>query len=314
MESIAKISTQNMSGTEWRQARKASIGGSDAAAILRLSDYSSPYTVWAEKTGRIPEKEDNEAMRQGRDLEQYVADRFCEQTGKKVRRVNAIIKNDRYPFAHANIDRAVIGEHAGLECKTTSVLNLRKFANGEYPANYYVQCVHYMAVTGAEKWYLAVLVLGRDFLVYEIPRDDDEIAALMQSESEFWELVKCNTPPAADGSKSTTDTINQMYSGVSDSSIELFGVDQLVESYIDAKSRKKLIEAEIAEHENQLKSLLGDYETGMTGIAKVTWKEQFRNTFDEKLFHEQFPQIDLSKFKKTTRTRVFKVSKFKEVI
>ena len=207
MESITKISTKNMSGTEWRQARKASIGGSDAAAILRLSDYSSPYTVWAEKTGRIPEKEDNEAMRQGRDLEQYVADRFCEQTGKKVRRVNAIIKNDRYPFAHANIDRAVIGEHAGLECKTTSVLNLRKFANGEYPANYYVQCVHYMAVTGAEKWYLAVLVLGRDFLVYEIPRDDDEIAALMQSESEFWELVKCNTPPAADGSKSTTDTI-----------------------------------------------------------------------------------------------------------
>lgn len=95
MESITKISTKNMSGTEWRQARKASIGGSDAAAILRLSDYSSPYTVWAEKTGRIPEKEDNEAMRQGRDLEQYVADRFCEQTGKKVRRVNAIIKNDR---------------------------------------------------------------------------------------------------------------------------------------------------------------------------------------------------------------------------
>lgn len=38
-----------------------------------------------------------------------------------------MLYNDQFPFAHANIDRIVIGEKAGLECKTTSVLNLSNF-------------------------------------------------------------------------------------------------------------------------------------------------------------------------------------------
>lgn len=309
---ITKISTKDMTIEDWRKARTTSIGGSDAAAIVGLSDWSSPYTVWAEKTGKIVSKEDNEAMRQGRDLEEYVAERFCEATGKKVKRVNAIIKNDIYPFAHANIDRDISGENAGLECKTTNILNMRKFANGEYPANYYVQCMHYMAVTGADKWYLAVLILGRDFMVYEIPRDDAEISALMQAENDFWELVRNYIPPPVDGSYSTTDTLKQMYNGVSGSIIELYGMDAAVRQYLDAKSRKKSIETEITECENRLKESLGDFETGMTGPAKITWKNQVRTSFDENLFRMNFPEIDLSQFKKTTHTRVFKVSKYKE--
>ena len=30
--------------------------------------------------------------------------------------------------------------------------------NGEYPGNYYCQCMHYLAVTGKQRWYLAVLI------------------------------------------------------------------------------------------------------------------------------------------------------------
>lgn len=309
---ITKVSTKDMLTADWRKARMTSIGGSDAAAIVGLSDYSSPYTVWAEKLGKIALKEDNEAMRQGRDLEGYVAERFCESTEKKVKRVNAIIKNDLYPFAHANIDRDIVGENAGLECKTTNILNLRKFANGEYPANYYVQCMHYMAVTGADKWYLAVLVLGRDFVVYEIPRDDAEISALMQAENDFWELVRNELPPPVDGSESTASALNEMHKQADGGIIELYGIDEVVRQYLDAKSRKKIIESEITGHENKIKEMLGDFETGMTGPAKITWKNQNRTSFDEKLFREKFPQIDLLKFKKTTQSRVFKVTKYKE--
>lgn len=286
---ITKISTKDMTVDEWRKSRMMSIGGSDAAAIVGLSDYSSPYTVWAEKTGKIAVKEDNEAMRLGKDLEQYVSERFCEVTGKKVKRVNAIIKNDLYPFAHANIDRGVVGENAGLECKTTTILNMHKFANGGYPINYYVQCMHYMAVTNADKWYLAVLVLGCEFLTYEINRDNAEICALMQAENDFWKLVQNNTPPPADGSKSTTDTLNQMYAGVSDGMIELFDMDATLKSYLDAKERKKSIESEIAEYENKIKESLKDYEIGISGIARVTWKKKAKSS-----------------------SRVFKVTKYKE--
>ena len=68
------VCTENMTRDEWIKFRKNYIGGSDAAAIIGLNPFVTPYSLWAEKTGRLPEREDNEAMRQGRDLEQYVAD------------------------------------------------------------------------------------------------------------------------------------------------------------------------------------------------------------------------------------------------
>ena len=174
--------------------------------------YKSAFDVYADKIGLKKEQPDNEAMRQGRDLEQYVAERFMEATGKKVRRRNAILQHPEYPFMTANIDRWVVGENAGFEAKTTSVLNRAKFSQGEFPPSYYVQCMHYMAVTGAERWYLAVLVLNKAFHVFTIERDEAEIAALVQAEKHFWEEhVLKQIPPAPDGSESTSDVIKHLF-------------------------------------------------------------------------------------------------------
>jgi len=126
--SITKISTAHMSREEWLLRRRRTIGGSDAAGVMGMSPWATPYTVWAEKTGLLQEKPDTEAMRQGRDLEDYVARRFAEASGKTVRRENFMLYHDDYPFAHADIDRWVVGEKSGLECKTTSALNVRSFA------------------------------------------------------------------------------------------------------------------------------------------------------------------------------------------
>ena len=103
---ITKISTVDMDREMWLSKRRGSIGGSDAAAVLGLDTFRSPYALWCEKTGRIVPEDigDREAVRLGLDLEQYVARRWMEQTGRKVRRDNHMIYNSRYPFAHANID------------------------------------------------------------------------------------------------------------------------------------------------------------------------------------------------------------------
>ena len=53
-------------------------------------------------------------------LKSFVANEFTLKTGKKVRNINGILRNDKYPFAIANIDRAVVGEKAFLECKVTN--------------------------------------------------------------------------------------------------------------------------------------------------------------------------------------------------
>ena len=92
MKGLTKVSTVGMSREEWLERRCHTIGGSDAAGIVGLSKYSTPYTVFLDKTGRLPDKPDNEAMRQGRDLEDYVAQRWMEATGKKVRRLQAALQ------------------------------------------------------------------------------------------------------------------------------------------------------------------------------------------------------------------------------
>ena len=308
-KNLKKISTLDMPHEEWLRHRQRSIGGSDAAAIVGLSAYVSPYTVWADKLGKIPPSEDNEAMRQGRDLEQYVAERFAEATGKKVRRENNILINPDFPFAHANVDRIVIGEDAGLECKTTNQLNLKKFKNGEFPDHYYVQCMHYMMVTGCPKWYLAVLVLGREFLWFEIERDEEEIAALAKSEQEFWKCVEQGVPPAADGSKSTTDTIQTMFPDSSESSVSLFSFDNMLTQREDIKRSIGDLKALQDEIENKIKAYMQDASRGESDKYRVTWSTSERSSFDSKRFAADHPEMDLSKYFKTTKSRIFRVNK-----
>ena len=311
IKGLKKISTVGMSHDDWLMHRSKSIGGSDAAAIVGMSQYSSPYSVWAEKTGKLPPKEDNEAMRQGRDLEEYVAKRFTEATGKKLRRENSIIINPKYPFAHANVDRLVVGEDAGFEAKTTSVLNLSKFKNGEYPENYYCQCVHYLAVTGAKRWYLGVLILGVGFEWYVIERDEDEIAALMQSEEAFWQYVKKDVPPAVDGTKGTTEALKSVFPTSNDDKVDLFAFDSDLERLESVKKQIKELTTIKDEIENKVKVFMADAGRGESDRFKVSWTSSSRSSFDAKAFASDHPDIDLSDYYNNSISRTFRVSKRK---
>lgn len=310
---LKKKSTLGMSREEWLELRRHSIGGSDAAAIIGLSKWASPYTVWADKTGRLPDKPDTEAMRQGRDLEEYVAQRFSEATGKRVKRCNAILYNPAYPHSHADVDRMIVGENAGLECKTTSTLDVKQFRGVEFPEKYYAQCVHYMAITGADRWYLAVLVLGKEFHVYTLERDEAEIRALMDAETAFWEqYVETDTPPAADGAESTTDAIRTIYADSSQSICILFGRETLLEEYMALKSQSKALDARIAEIQNTIMEDMQDAERGECGAYTVIWKAQERDTFQRKEFEKAHPEINLAEYCRVSKSRPFKVTENKE--
>ena len=305
---LFKISTKDMPHEEWLDHRRQRIGGSDASAILGMNKWCSPYTVWADKLGKLPPKEDNEAMRLGRDLEDYVAKRFTEATGKKVRRENNILVNPDIPFAHANVDRMIIGEDAGLECKTTSVLNLKKFKNGEYPENYYAQCVHYLMVTGCERWYLGVLILGVEFKWFVIERDEGEIEALRKSEEEFWEYVKSQQPPMADGSDSTSDTLSKVYPESNGESFSLMAYENDLQQYSTLADAIEGLTAQKDELANRIKAYMGEASKGENGKFKVSWASQVRSTFDRKRFEADNPDVDLSAYFKQTNSRPFKVS------
>ena len=309
MGEITKIKTANHE--EWLELRSHYIGGSDAAAVVGLNAFSSPYSLWAEKTGKTPGFAGNLATEVGAFLEEFVAQKFTQETGKKVRRVNQSFFNSDYPFAIANIDREIVGEDAGLEIKTTDSLNLKKFSGGEYPANYYVQCVHYMAITGKKRWYLAVLIGNREFKWFTIERDEAEIAALMTAEAEFWELVKTDTPPAVDGTAATTEAIKTIYAESDDSVCDLTAFSENLRQYMALKKQIKELELLAEEAANKIREFMGESSGGECEGFKVSWKSQPRSTFDRKRFESENPDIDLSGYFKESVALPFKVTEIK---
>ena len=153
----------------WERVRNSGIGGSDVACIMGLNPWKSAYALYAEKHGDV-EAEDlsnNEFVYWGTVLEQVVADRFCELTGKKVRKCGTL-QDESYEFMLANVDRLVVGENAGLECKTANGFKASEWDGDCLPDSYYCQCQWYMMVTGCEKWYIACLIGGNHFVWKEI--------------------------------------------------------------------------------------------------------------------------------------------------
>lgn len=295
---------------EWLKIRGTMLGGSDAGAVIGMNPYKSAYTLWAEKTGKIPGFEGNIATKVGSYLEDLVAKMFEEETGKKVRRKNRTMVNDLYPFACANVDRLVVGEKSLLECKTTtSIPMMKQLRSSEFPEAYYAQCTHYMAVTGLEKAYLAVLINCREFKVYELDRDQEEIDALMGAEKDFWHLVETDTPPAIDGSDSTGDTIKTMYPDSNDGEVDLFAFENELDEYMALSSQIKALTAIKDEKANIIKEYMKDAGKGKSARYSVSYQSCERRSFDAKKFAAVHKSIPLDGFYNVTATRTFKVTK-----
>ena len=304
------ISTKNMSRAEWLEARRKGIGGSDASAILGQNQWESPLSVYMDKRGIAPEKEETEAMIQGTDCEEVVAKRFERETGLKVKRCNKLFSHPDYPWMKANIDRQIVGADGfvGLECKTTSPYTKTDFEGGSIPPNYFWQCQHYMAVTGAQEWYLAVMVFSTSFHVFRIVRDENAIAQLIEAERTFWhEHVLAGVPPLPIGIEADDEAIDMLYAtarydkaaNIDDMRAEL---DTLALYEKDAKLLKEKIET----IKQTLKMRMGMCTSALCGRWKITWKDQSSTRIDTKRLRAEAPET-FAMYSKTTTSRPLKI-------
>ncbi|MDR0121168.1 YqaJ viral recombinase family protein [Bacillus pumilus] len=294
MQAKVLISTEKMTEEQWLEARRAGIGGSDAAAIAGMSRWRSPVSVYLDKLGQSPkEDEAGEAAYWGHVLEEVVAREFSNRTGKKVRRKKAILQHPLYPFMLANVDRLIVGENVGLECKTASEYLKEEWTGEEIPDAYLIQCQHYMAVTGYKAWWIAVLIGGNKFIYKKVDRDEELIGYLIQIEKDFWENhVQKQEPPMFDGSDSSTELLNHMYPiGIDEETSLPLKADEIIVRLKSAKEEKKEIDERIKADENQLKSMLGENEIGLATKHRVTWKTIQTNRFNTKKFASEHPEL-----------------------
>ena len=192
---------------DFTQDRTKYIGGSDIGAILGLSKFRTPLEVWMEKTGKEVRKLDSLPLRFGSFAEEFVASEYARATGFELRHDESIYIHPTHPMMSAHVDRVVLGNGLSkpatrlLECKTAN-----PFARGEWgepgtdqvPMSYLCQCIWYMAITGIAQCDLAVLFGNSDFRIYEIARDLELEALVIEKALHFWnEYVLKDIPPPA---------------------------------------------------------------------------------------------------------------------
>ena len=304
-----KLSLQNVTRDDWLRLRKTELGGSDAGAVCGLNPYSSPLQIFYDKTSKEMLDKDSELMRQGRDLEEYVARRFMEETGKKVRRSNFMYRSEEHPFMLANVDRLVVGEDAGLECKIANAYNADKWKDRKIPVHYMLQCYHYMAVTGKRNWYIAVVILGQEFKYAKISWDEEIIQNLIIIEENFWKNhVLKKKAPEPNGTEADNKFLLQKFPEANVKevlSLKLF--DAKLCRRAEIQEQIKELKQEQEKIEQEIKLYMGDHAVAVSEKFRITWQSINSECLDSKKLKQENPEI-YQKYMKTIASRRFVVN------
>lgn len=260
----------------WHQRRRTGIGGSDAAAILGISPWSSALMVYLEKRGEVEpdEAEASERMKWGQRLERTVLAGYSEDTGVAVR-AGGFRRSKDYPFAIGNLDG--IAADRIVEVKVTDHMGSR-WDDGPQgiPPYYYAQVQHYLIVAGKTRADVAVLERGNRLVVRPVEWDEAFTDEMMAEESRLWQRVKDGDPPPPDGSDSARQALRSIYPDATPLS-EMEATPESnhrVEAYLGYMAERKRVQSEIDRLTQEMQAEMGATERLLAYDATVTWKEQ----------------------------------------
>lgn len=183
---------------EWHEARQSSLGASEVAAVLGLSKWQTPLSVYMAKQGVRNEIPENLAYF-GRESEPMIAG-WIMHTRPDLGMVGPgfSARSDDWPWLTVSPDRIISdsGKPIPVELKTSSAFSRSDWDNG-VPLYYQVQVQAQIAVLDAPYGWLAVLHGGNDAELHRIERDDEFINDhLIPKTREFWERhVTAGVPP-----------------------------------------------------------------------------------------------------------------------
>ena len=304
------VETEGLSREEWLRYRKCGIGGSDVAAILGISKWNSAISLWLDKTNQTNEPvEENEAMQWGTIMEPIIRNRFAEVTGKTVVEVKAMLQHPQHPFMLADVDGLTTddeGNPAILEIKTASEYKRAEWEN-DIPSYYQTQVQHYLCVTGVQKAYVAVLIGGNSFKVYEVDADAEIQAMLIAVEKDFWNKVQNMIRPEMDGSDAAKNLLDSLYhGGISEEIVMPDEAIEYVDAYIEACAEEDNAKAKKQEASNHIKEIMGDYDKATCLGHSISWKPVSSERLDSKALKESEPEI-YEKYVKKSISRRFTI-------
>ncbi|MBY4798322.1 YqaJ viral recombinase family protein [Collinsella sp. AGMB00827] len=278
----------------WLCLRRQGIGGSDVAAIMGLSPWSSPYRVWLDKTTGVSEDiSGKSAVMWGNILEPVVGEHYKQNHPERtIRRVNAIARSIERPWAQASLDYEVKDPELGwgvLEIKTAGLRSADKWESG-VPLFYQTQVAHYLSVTGRPFADVAVLIGGQDYREYRIMRDEEDIKAVNAAVDNFWnKAVKGGEEP--DPAAVDNSYIINAHPRATEDFLELGQTPDVLAEYLAACDACKVADENKKRLSSELKLKMGDHRGIVSPAGKIAWIRTSSTRFDSKRFDADHPGL-----------------------
>lgn len=292
-----------MNRTSWLSERKKGIGGSDAAAVLGLSPYSSPLAVYLDKIGEAEPIEENERMAWGLKLEKLIVAEYENRKPVKViHNTEQIISiHPQQEWMCCTLDAVAYPSEDESNPGVIQAKNVDRFMKQEWedhvPDHYLIQLMHEIAVTGYSWGALVVLIGGNEWRCFEFDRDDELIDLIIQKESEFWhEHVLKRIPPDPTGA--SLDVLSKLYKHDNGTSIVLSQdeIGKAIHQYLDTKAALDALKKKNDDAKAIIQAAMGEASQGIYqdkdttyGISWSTVKG--RVSFDAKAFEKDNPEL-----------------------
>lgn len=287
---------------EWLEWRRKGIGGSDVAGILGLSKWSTPFSVWMDKT-HGSEQEETPAMKRGRMLEPAVLEWAAEDLGLNWEPGYQMV-HPAHDWARMTSDAWTYSDgdstfdYDGLEAKTVDRFDEDEWGEpgtDQVPLAYRIQCQWYMVVSGAKLWRLAALSMRQDELrIYEITIEPDVAERLLEVVGSWWERhVIGGERPNLDTTAAARAYLRQKYANPLEQHIETGDADiaQKLLWYDTAKYFRDGWQAQMDAAAMEIKTLIGGYKGIETPEHRATWSRFERTEVDLKALRKAHPEI-----------------------
>jgi len=255
-----------------RQLRQSGIGGSDMPIIMGVSSYKTPFQLYLEKTGPLPENETTEAQFWGHEMEPVIRKHFARKYNVDIETPDTI-KHPEIDFLLANIDGYIPSLNAILEVKTSRASSAwADRDNNPMVMQYLIQVAHYCIVTNASCAYIAILIGGNEYHEIKYERNNILETEIIKRAKEFWHCVQTKTPPAPTNQldlrlmfpKHHPDKIKK---------IDPF-LNQKISSFTDTRSKIKQLNELEDKYKFDIMQFMGDAECLVDDEGKpiISWK------------------------------------------
>lgn len=183
---------KTLSRIDWLAWRNHGIGSSDAPVVMNASPWSTPFELWARKTGRLRPQPTNWAMQRGLDLEPRAREEYERLTGIPMPATR--LEHPDHRFIRATFDGLNLDAKRVLEIKCPGNADHVTAIQGKIPDKYLWQCVHLIFV--AQMKTLDYFSFdGFSGVLVTMKRDVALENRLFKEESIFWKHVVKDTPP-----------------------------------------------------------------------------------------------------------------------